>query len=227
MEKEKYYGETVVRQIFGDYGVEQLEKYLAEKKEEKRRVGGRIFFIDEESDEKVVFYDKDGNIIENVSVGDTPYSYKITNTGAKPKYWVFHNKLSKPLRWMPYDREYQNLETSDLFGKGKENTIKVLHDTEYHKDDETIWNYICKMRDEAWEGCNDWFIPSKEELKALRNFFAQYADDLMLVDPFIASWLWTSSEYSASNAWKWGYHYQSFDSYTKNFSYSVFGVRAF
>ena len=224
---ETYYSEQAIKQIFGDYGVEQLKKYLAEKKKGKRLVGGRIFFIDEKSTETVVFYDKDGNEIKNVSVGDTPYSYEVVTEGKRPKYWVYHNKISKPLMWKPSGEESKKFDTSEAFGDGMKNTIHILMDTNYFEDDETIWNYIHKMRDEEWGGCHDWFIPSKEELKTLRHFFEKYADDLMLTDVFNASWVWTSSEYSASNAWLWGCNTQSFHNANKDSHYSVFGVRAF
>ena len=188
-------------------------------------VCGRIFFVDEESDEEVEFRDEAGNVIEEVHVGDVPYSYTITKPGAKPKYWVYSHRFPNWLRWMPSDQEYMKFDTSVDFGKGRENTEKVLANKSYAENKGTIWNWILKLRKET--GMADWFVPSNGELEVLRSFFAEYMDKFLLINPFDITWLWSSSEPAAQNAWHWSYGSQYWNLSYKGNSYSVCGVRAF
>lgn len=44
---------------------------------------------------------------------------------------------------------------------------------------------------------------------------------------FLSQYLWSSSEYSAVDAWSWPSSYQYWNTYLKNYAYSVVGVRAF
>ena len=191
-------------------------------------VGGMIFNIDTDSDEEVVFFDENGETIENVFVGDTPYMYKITKKSSKSKYWVFSHKVSKPLQWKPSGAESKTFGTSYDFGTGCANTEKVLADKSYTKRKETIWNYLVELRVKT--GICDWFVPSQKEMELLMGFFAIHEDDLKLINPFNMAWLWTSSEdkkYSAQNARNWGYYSQSFGNYDKNYNLSLCAVRDF
>ena len=56
-------------------------------------VGGTIFYIDDASDGEYEFFDTDGNPMENIKVGDKPYSYRVVKKGSKDKYYVYHDEL--------------------------------------------------------------------------------------------------------------------------------------
>lgn len=44
---------------------------------------------------------------------------------------------------------------------------------------------------------------------------------------FLDNYMWSSSEYSAQDAWLWNCTYQNWDNYNKDYNYSVCAVRAF
>ena len=89
-------------------------------------VGGTIFYIDDTADGVYEFYDTDGNVIENVQVGDRPYAYKVTTTGTKDKYYVYYDEVYHNLRWTYYRDSayvYESMGASDTgIGSGKTNT---------------------------------------------------------------------------------------------------------
>lgn len=196
--------------------------------EEIKKVGGIIFFIDETSDEVVTFLDKDGNEIENVAVGDMPYSYKVVKPGEKPRFWVFNHMAGRPGTWWPYGIDRKKIGTSMEFGSGSRNTEAVLDYLKaYDMGDDSIWARLVKMRDRASCGCDDWFIPSRGEMDVLREFFAAATSDPRLINPFDIAWFWSSSEHSAQYAWSWRYDYQDWLNYSKNYDVSFLAVRAF
>ena len=95
--------------------------------------------------------------------------------------------------------------TSEDFGKGKENTEKMIERMKNHSDtskyeydygepttgtNADIWNII---EDKVKEG---WFVPSKAEWAA----FASYLNRLN-------NWYWSSSQYDSSGAWGVGFDY--------------------
>ena len=72
-----------------------------------RPVGGTIFYIDDDADGTYEFFDIDGNLMENVQVGDRPYYYRIIEKGSKDKYYVYYDKIYDNLRWTYYkDKRY-------------------------------------------------------------------------------------------------------------------------
>ena len=102
-----------------------------------------------------------------------------------------------------------------------------MHETDYSKDENTIWGELRKRNEQSEFGCNDWFVPSKDEALVMRDFFKEAKATLGLVDPFDLTWLWVSSEYSSPYAWSWHCNYQYFDDSNKIYGASVLFVRAF
>ena len=164
-------------------------------------VGGKIFYIDSSSDEEVIFYNAQGVVIPSVSVGDTPAYYYISNPGisGKDKYYIYDNAtglVNKP--WGYYD--ITTGVNTDTIGSGKTNTAAILNITDTSDyTTNSIFYYLSSTQNAGTgvNGCNDWFIGSKAELDALRNS--------NLETWFTNYYIWSSVEYSATNAWGWHY----------------------
>lgn len=209
------------------YGVSRIEEYASDLK----RVGGRIFYIDESVKAKYEFYDAQGNLLPDPKVGDRPAWYSTDDPKEKPKYWILHEELFEEREWTywnlnthGYARDSIGTDTS--FGSGIDNTEKVLsfNGGAYIRD-YTIWGVVRKVRENAVGECSDWFVPSKKELDKLRE-----AAGVLGIDWFDKEWIWSSSEraeYSANHAWYWDYDNQAWSSYGKDDTYSVCVVRAF
>ena len=141
-------------------------------------VGGTIFYIDGTADGTYEFFDADGNVIENVDVGDKPYAYRVVTPGSKDKYYVYHDEIYDNLRWTYYKDGayvYEPLSTSDNIGSGKTNTETVItkDNGAYIAADSngipTIWYQLQQARNAKVGGCDDWFIPSRYEGEELRK----------------------------------------------------------
>ena len=206
-------------------------------------VGGTIFYIDDTADGKYQFFDVNGNLIENVQVGDKPYSYRVIKKGSKDKYYVYHDEVYDNMRWA-YCKDdnyvYKSLGTSGDRGSGKTNTEIVMAEdngayvAENSYGYPTIWYQLQKMRDAKVGGCDDWFIPSSYEVNELRVAIKSgsitggiIAGSSYKESVFNSKWLWSSSEYSSQSAWYWGYGSQSWKDYYKDSNFSVFFTRAF
>ena len=145
-----------------------------------KHVGGRIFFINNNSDEVVRFYDSQGNVLSNVAVGDTPAYYDVISVGTsgKEKYYVYDTEYTPTYTGKFYwtykkDGNWVNEEvgTTDNLGSGKANTLKIMavRNGEYITDaadpdsqnpTETLWWYINYMNTQEIGGCDDWYIGS-------------------------------------------------------------------
>lgn len=170
-----------------------------------RAVGGRIFYIDPNSDETVEFYDAQGNVISNVVVGNMPAYYKITSAGVsgKDKFYVYKEEVYTNKVWTYYENGswvHENTGfTSQAIGDGKSNTagIMSLHDGAYITNnaygETTIWYQIQQCQLNRLDNCNDWYIGTKGELEALRLFINEYISSLSLVNLFANS-IWSSSD---------------------------------
>ena len=186
-------------------------------------LGGTIFYIDDTADGVYEFYDAEGNVISNVAVGDAPAMYKVLTQGTKDKYYVCDTTLYPNSRWTYYrngDYVYNNLGTGTAIGTGKTNTDTVMaaDSGAYIASDSngypTIWYQLQQTR--ATTGCNDWFIPSKDEMNAVRTAG---------IISFSGKYIWSSSELSSNRAWRWDD--SNWVNYSKSANYSVFFVRAF
>lgn len=141
-------------------------------------VGGTIFYIDDTADGVYEFYNTDGNVIENVQVGDRPYAYKAVTPGSKDKYYVYHDEVYDNTRWTYYKNSayvLEDLGTSDIIGSGKTNTEAVMtkdngaYITADSNGYPTIWYQLQQARLAKVGGCDDWFIPSQDEAEELRK----------------------------------------------------------
>ena len=128
-------------------------------------VGGKIYYIDNTADGTYEFYDAEGNLMSDVSVGSTPSYYKVLTAGSKDKYYVYHDELYDSLQWGKY---YTLVgATGTAIGTGKSNTATLLA-TDAVLDSTTIWYKLQQIRNASTGECNDWFVPSKDEVEALR-----------------------------------------------------------
>lgn len=207
-------------------------------------VGGTIFYIDDTADGIYEFFDVDGSLIENVQVGDKPYYYRVLEKGTKGKYYVYHDEMYTFKRWT-YSKDgtyvYDAIGSlGEGIGKGKTNTeIMMTHDngayvTADSSGTPTIWYQLWQTRLARAGGCDDWFVPSENEIEALRIAIKSgiitggiIAGSSYKESIFTNKWLWSSSEDSSQYAWFWDYNIQYWDSSSKNNYYSVFFVRAF
>ena len=134
------------------------DKYLGDP------VGGKIYYIDDTADGTYSFYDAEGNLISDVSIGSTPSYYKILTAGSKDKYYVYHDEIYSSYTW---GRSDTTGATGTAIGTGKSNTATLLA-IDAVSAVGGIWSKLKKIRNDFTSGCNDWFIPSKDEVEALR-----------------------------------------------------------
>ena len=128
-------------------------------------VGGKIYYIDDTADGTYSFYDAEGNLMSDVSVGSTPSYYKVLTAGSRDKYYVYHDEIYDSFQWGKYDIKIGA--TGTAIGTGKSNTATLLA-TDAVTTANTIWYKLQQIRNAYTDGCNDWFIPSKDEVEALR-----------------------------------------------------------
>ena len=206
-------------------------------------VGGTIFYIDDTADGEYQFFDTWGNLIENVQVGDRPYYYRIVKKGSKDKYFVYYDEVFDKLRWTYYkDNNYvhESLSTSKNTGSGKANTEIVMAKDSgtYVTPDSnrlpTIWHRLQQVRSDGGTGCDDWFVPSIDELELLRLAIKSgsvtggiVAGSSYNKSIFNNKWLWSSSEFLSQRAWYWHHVHQCWDGGNKGLDSSVIFTRAF
>ena len=215
-----------------------------------KAVGGTIFYIDDKADGKYEFFDVDGNLIENVQIGDRPSYYRVVKKGPADKYYVYHDKVYDALGWT-YRRDgkyvYESLNTSDDIRSGKTNTEVIMakdsgaYITADSKGFPTIWYQLWQTRLAKAGGCDDWFIPSKNEIELLRIAIESgtisggtIAGSSYEESVFRNRWFWSSSEASSTvgkvssqYAWYWDHIRQLWNVNNKICNNSVFFVRAF
>ncbi len=210
-------------------------------------VGGTIFYIDDTADGVYEFFDADGNLIKDIKVGDKPYYYRVLEKGAKDKYYVYHDEMHMAKRWTYLKDESFAYDAINLLGKrigkGKTNTeIMMARDngayvTANSSGLPTIWYQLQQARLTKVGGCNDWFVPSKGEVEALRLAIksgsiiggeiagASYKESIFSKSG--GYYIWSSSEASSQDAWNWNYYHQYWYGYYKDRNFSVFFARAF
>ena len=206
-------------------------------------VGGTIFYIDDTADGEYQFFDTWGNLIENVQVGDRPYYYRIVKKGSKDKYFVYYDEVFDRLRWTYCeDNNYvhESLNTSKNTGSGKANTeIVMAKDSGIYVTPDsnrlpTVWHRLQQVRSDGGTGCDDWFVPSIDELELLRLAIKSgsvtggiIAGSSYNNSVFNKKWFWSSSEFLSQRAWYWHHVHQCWDGGNKGLDFSVIFTRAF
>ena len=233
---------NVLARIKESYFLEDTDRgEVSESLSDVKPVGGTIFYIDETADGKYEFFDIDGNLMENVQVGDRPHTYRVVEKGSKDKYYVYHDKAYHRVRWTycgDRDYVYELLDTSEDVGSGKTNTEKVMAEDSYITRDSngypTIWYLLQQTRDVRIGGCDDWFVPSVDELDLLRLAVesgnikgGMVAGSSYNTSVFNNKYLWTSSETSSLAARAWDRRDQYWDGLGKYGLFSVLFTRAF
>ena len=128
-------------------------------------VGGKIYYIDDTADGTYEFHDAEGNLMSDVSVGSTPSYYKVLTAGSKDKYYVYHDEIYDSLQWGKSNTATGA--TGTAIGAGKSNTATLLA-TDAVSSTNTIWYKLQQIRNASTGGCSDWFVPSNDEVDALR-----------------------------------------------------------
>lgn len=206
-------------------------------------VGGTLFYIDDTSDGVYEFLDVQGNVIENVQVGDRPYYYRVVERGSRDRYYVYHDKVYDCLKWTRSkgdDYVYESLNTSKALGLGKVNTEIVMardngaYITEKSNGYPTIWYRLQQVRNAKAGGCSDWFVPSISEIEKLRKAVlsrsvtgGKIAGRSYQTSVFDRTWLHSSSEAFDETVWTWSLYSQYWFSGSKSDEASVFFIRAF
>ena len=152
---------------------------IAEVKDTAEAVGGTIFYIDDTANGTYEFFDAEGNLLQDVKVGDKPYAYRVIKAGTKDKYYVYHDEMYTSKRWTYYKDGAYVYDTigslSQNIGAGKTNTeIMMARDngayvTANSNGTPTIWYQLQQTRLAKAGGCDDWFVPSKSEIEELRK----------------------------------------------------------
>ena len=203
-------------------------------------LGGKIFYIDS-NDNGVTyhFYDESGSEIKGwtdiASLADA-VSYSVEGEPTTDKFYVFDNSenaLATLKRWTYYENgshKYEQIFTtpSDTqpIGQGKINTQTVMakdggkYITSDSDGKATIW-YVCDEANKAERGgCSDWFIPSQNELDALRTSSVAPSN-------WFSDHVWTSSEDSNTSVKYWRSDYKVYFTQYKSELYRCVCIRAF
>ena len=161
--------------IYGFTGTGRLTQigHQWETEEDLYPVGGKIYYINPNSTEEVEFFDEYGDPIENVTVGSTPYAYRKVHEDPNgiDKYYVYYDTLYTSKIWAPSAYQSTSLGGTDTaIGTGKTNTKKAMEaESGAYVVSGTVWYQIKAMRDNLYGGCDDWFLPSRQELEELRK----------------------------------------------------------
>ena len=98
----------------------------------------------------------------------------------------------------------------------------------------TIWFRLQQVRSDKGTGCDDWFVPSIDELELLRLAIKSgsvtggiIAGSSYNNSVFNNRWIWSSSEFLSQRAWYWHYANQCWDGGNKGLDFSVIFIRAF
>ena len=149
----------------------------------------------------------DGTLITCTNNSGTPQYYilSLANYDSNTHYW-YKNAYGKMSDYSKF--------TSQDFGKGKENTEKMIDRMKNHSDtskysvdygeattgtNADVWSII---QDKANEG---WFVPSRVEWAAFASYLNPSntsGDANYYVNYGLSSWYWSSAQYNTNNAYE-------------------------
>lgn len=170
----------------------------------------------------VVFYDK--------GFYSDGWRYLEAYRGGLGKYQFGRYYSNEKVHYYSDNYECIEVGTSSEIGMGKKNTAAIVEAIEDNIKNGLVddFDYAAKVCMEFnYNGFNDWFLPSKEELEILSNNFGdgRYYDDFY----YYANY-WTSTEYesSAYDSWVYGSGYnKSYYHKSKEAENVVKPIRAF
>ena len=147
-----------------------------------------------------------GIIFYKNEAGFTVYQYAGDTTGVTCHYLEAALYDISPRAWasgeFPYGYTQTNIEgTSTDFGTGKRNTAVILAVDSDAPAAKACNDYIGK------DGYNDWFLPSKDELYKLYEFYAAHGKG-SYANLKYNKWYWSSSQYNDTLTYAW---HQGFD----------------
>ena len=184
-------------------------------------VGGIIFYIDSTADGTYTFYNDLGAQVSAPSVGTdcTGWTYSVSGA-TKDKYYVVYNHLYSNVSWGGFGSQIGANGTA--IGTGRGNTELAIGSTADVSG--SIWETIRTMRANELGGCNDWFVPSRDELAT----FMSAGTMLIRYDMYwFESYVCSSSEDNGENAYMYNYKESGIIPTTKLAGSNVFGIRAF
>lgn len=193
-------------------------------------VGGRIFYIDSNSDETVEFYDANRNIISNVAVGDTPAYYKVISAGVsgKDKYYIYNSSIGSDKKWSYYHITTGAVDQNIGTGRLNTSTIINIEDTTGYSS-QSIWTWLKQYNLSNSNGISDWYIGSKDEMEQLRLYLVANADGTTIINFFNINYVWCSSENTNPYGDELAFAYQSSGWYAlqKNSDKQCCAIRSF
>lgn len=181
-------------------------------------LGGKIFYIDSSDNGATYhFYDESGSEIEGwtdiASLADA-VSYSVEGEPTADKFYVYYPTKFDSLQWWDNKTTTHNTKGTAI-GTGKTNTATVMSLT--LPSSGTIWNKLSDVITST--GIDDWFVPSRGEIDKFKE-----ADFESWARSSGGSYLWSSTEYTAPNAY---FYFQRWQWEPKTTNLSVFFARAF
>jgi hypothetical protein len=173
-------------------------------------------------DMNVYRYNKKDNTSDNAKIHNE--DYKVGDKGPAGG-WIFYDKGNSDNGWRyleasPHDlstgiswsngKSIETGATDEAVGSGKSNTDKIIRS-------QGSGEYAAKICAGYRGGSkNDWFLPSKDELNLMFNFFYKNS-----TEGLTESYYWSSSESRITHAW-----YQGVDFSNPTIKYTTNSVRA-
>lgn len=200
-----------------------------------RPLGGKIFYIDPtDNGATYTFYDESGKKVKGTTVSELASAkyYVKSGTSTADKVYVFDNDLVTSKRWTYYENGgyiQEQVLSAEAYGIGQgkiaTQTIMAKSDGKYVTDNSdgkaTIW-YVCNGANNSNKGgYSDWFIPSQNELNALKT------SGVAPSNWFSENYIWTSSEVSWDYTIAWNYRNQRFENTYKSNTNGCVLIRSF
>lgn len=194
-------------------------------------IGGILYFIDSTAGGVYLFYNAEGQQVDEPTVGTdcTGWTYVILEHSVKDKFYIFYDRLYTLSRWTYYNNGSAVLNllgTLTTLGSGRSNTALVMsadsgaYVTDNSSGLPTVWYLIQQMNVNKVGGCDDWYLGSEQEIEKLR---------LAGITPswFTGYYLWCSSEQSARRSYFWQNTANAWSHRAKTADHRIFGIRSF